>query len=182
MNKAWQQIDLNGRGLQSVNLALSREMRKHRVAYGWWLLFPIGGHRLYLAERVGACLYTALTLLAVLLFLTFGAFVALIAVSAVLLWALFDLWWIDRRITAYNKRLRMRMFLQQDSPPPAGYRGRAAELDPEHLVADYAREKEQERGGHQPVTGSPADSSGPIPTFQEQEALLRELARRRRRP
>ncbi|MFN2350076.1 MAG: TM2 domain-containing protein, partial [Thioalkalivibrio sp.] len=43
---------------------------------------------------------------------------------------------------------------------------------------DYVRIKESERAGHQPVGGSVNDAGKPrVPSFNEQETMLRELAR-----
>lgn len=62
--------------------------------------------------------------------------------------AAYDAWWIDGRVTELNKRLRREVFLAGDAPPP-GYSGR---------VIDPPRRR--------------------VPSFAEQERLLREAARR----
>jgi hypothetical protein len=103
MGSSWKRSDLGGEGLQAVNLRLARVLRKRRVAYALWLAFPLGAHRWYLRERYGALAYIALTVMAFAFpWVAFG--------SAAL--ALFDLWWIDRRVTRLNKRLRMQIALQ----------------------------------------------------------------------
>jgi hypothetical protein len=63
--------------------------------------------------------------------------------------AVFDAWWIDRRVSRLNKRIRRDVFLSGDAPP-AGYSGR---------VIDEPRRRP--------------------PSFAEQERLLRTLARGR---
>ncbi len=60
----------------------------------------------------------------------------------------YDAWWIDHRVTVLNKRIRREVFLAGEAPPP-GYSGRV--IDP------------------------PAPR---VPSFAEQERLLREMARR----
>jgi hypothetical protein len=96
------------------------------------------------------------------------------AVSAVLL--VHDLVWIDRRTTELNKQIRMSRFLRRGAKPPSGYRGRYTDDD----LKGYIDIKERERAGH-PADGdaTPPESPGRVPSFDEQERLLRELARRK---
>ena len=113
MTDSWKRLDLDGGGLQQANLRLARSLRKRRTAYLLWIGFPVGAHRWYLREPVGAAAYCALTLA------TAAAWQAVLPALGL---ALFDLWWIDRRLTRMNKRLRMQAFLRPgaDGPPP-GY-------------------------------------------------------------
>lgn len=178
MPEAWKGLDLGGEGLQSLNLRLSREMRRRPLAYALALGFPLGLHRLYLKSPAGAALYWVLSTAAVAAWLWLGGAWAAGAALAELALLAFDLVWIDRRVVAYNKALRMRRYLRAGARPPAGYRGRYTEQDE---LADYLREKAGERAGHQPVDfkaleGAPRDARRP-PSFAEQEAMLRELAR-----
>lgn len=115
MGKAWKKLDLAGGGLQQANLRLARALRKRPVAYALLLLFPAGAHRWYLKEPFGALAYLALSALAWICW-PFGV--------AALGFAVFDAWWIDRRVTSLNKRLRMQAFLGDVPPAPAGYSGR----------------------------------------------------------
>jgi hypothetical protein len=115
MGNAWKQQDLGGGGLQQANLKLARTLRKRRTAYALLALFPVGAHRWYLAEPAGALAYCALTALAFFAW-PFGA--------AALAFAMFDAWWIDRRVTALNKRLRMAALLGAGPGAPADYAGR----------------------------------------------------------
>lgn len=102
MKRSWKRLDLEGGGLQAANLRLARTLRRRGVAYALWLAFPLGAHRWYLKEPWGALAYCGLSAAA--------AFLPALAAAAAA-FALFDLWWIDRRVTALNKRLRMQAFL-----------------------------------------------------------------------
>ena len=121
MSKAWKHLDLGGGGLQQANLQLARSMRRRPVAYAWLLLFPLGAHRWYLREPIGAAAYPALSALAAF---WWPAAIAMPAFAA------FDLWWIDRRVTALNKRIRMQAFLRDAPGPPEGFAERFAKDDP----------------------------------------------------
>lgn len=177
MKKAWEKIDLEGGGLQAVNQRLSRTMKRHSLAYALWLLFPLGLHRHYLAAHKSGLVFPALTLLALLGGTLLHSLWALSPLLAVALFALYDLIWIDRQIVIQNKRIRMQVYLGTGAAAPAGYRGRY----PEDTGLDaYIREKEQERAGVQPVKTAPSAGQGrKAPSFAEQEAMLRELSKRR---
>lgn len=181
MSEAWKQLNLEGGGLQSMNARLTQQMRRHRVAYPLCLLFPLGLHRYYLHEPIGGSVFLALSLLAIALALGPGPTWALWPLGLQLALLTYDLFWIDRRIVAYNKALRKRHFLRPGTTPPAHYKGRYTD---DTDLDDYLREKESERAGHQPIeTGddNPDDSTTRhTPSFSEQEAMLRELARARR--
>jgi hypothetical protein len=181
MTKAWKRLDLGGGGLQSVNLTLSRAMRKRSIAYAWWLLFPVGAHRLYLFDRAGFLGQTALSAIALVALVVLGAQVAGTVALVLAVWALYDLFWIDRRVTTENKKLRMRVYLQADSPPPKNLRGRFNAEDAEATLAEYTRIKELERSGYATDDRASAQSETHLPSLQEQETMIRELARRRRK-
>lgn len=105
MAQSWKRSDLGGEGLQAVNLRLARVLRRRPTAYLLWLAFPVGAHRWYLKEPYGALAYCLLSVASLLaLPFAFGAAA----------FALFDLWWIDRRVTALNKRLRIEISLGRD--------------------------------------------------------------------
>lgn len=178
MSKAWKGLDLGGEGLQTLNLRLTREMKRRPVAYALALGFPLGLHRLYLKSPAGAALYWLLSAAAGAAWLWLGGAWTAGVILAELALLGFDLVWIDRRVVAYNKELRMRRYLQAGARPPADYRGRYTERDE---LADYLREKAGERAGHQPVdfealTKAPRSARRPL-SFAQQEAMLRELAR-----
>lgn len=177
MQKEWKNLDLEGGGLQTVNLNMTR-LQKHRgVAYALWLLFPLGAHRVYLNTSATSLIYTALTGLAAILWLSVGK-AALVPLAAEALLAVFDLFWIDRRVLAINKALRMELYMGTGARPPSGYRGRYGD-DPTTLLEEYKAVKEREKAGVQPVGKDREAARGRIPSFAEQEAMLREITRRR---
>ncbi|OOG23581.1 hypothetical protein B1C78_10645 [Thioalkalivibrio denitrificans] len=177
MSQAWKKLDLEGAGLQRLNVLLAREMKRRSAAYALLALFPLGLHRFYLAEPVGGLSYLGLSLLAGVLALTLGPVWLLVGLVPALLLAAVDLVWIDRRVTDCNKALRMRLFLQPGTHPPKGYQGRYP--DDDTGLDDDVRLKESERAGPPPA-GSGAADAGRVPSFNEQEAMLRELARRKK--
>ena len=154
MSGAWRRLDLAGGGLQEANREIARTLRRRGIAYGLWLLFPVGAHRFYLAEALGGLVYVAATA-ALLAFAVAGWTVAALVASAVLVsLAAFDLWWIDRRVTDLNKRLRMRAYLRPVPGAPPGFKGRLTDA---------------------------ADTPASRPaSFTEQERLLTEIERARR--
>jgi hypothetical protein len=176
MKKAWKQLNLGGEGLQTLNAEYTRHMRRVPPAYAAMLLFPLGAHRWYLREPYGALGYLALTLAAIAGALTLGMAGFALPAVAELLFAAFDLFWIERRVLALNKSLRMRQFLRPGTTPPENYRGRY----PDDGLDEYMRLKERERAGHQPAADEKQNtgtSHARAPSFNEQEALLRELTR-----
>ena len=181
MSQAWKKIDLEGGGLQAVNQRLSQLLRRRRLAYGLWLLFPLGAHRFYLESRRGGLVYLGLTVLSLAFWFGFGGEAAVLPLGAALLFALYDLFWIDRRITALNKTIRVRLYMGMDAAAPAGYAGRYTDTD-EDLIETYSKEKEQERAGHQRIS-APREygEQKRAPSFAEQEAMLRELAKKRKK-
>ena len=120
MSEAWKKLDLGGDGLQAVNRRLARELRRRPVAYALLALFPLGAHRWYLREPVGGFAYCALSALSIAWWP-----LALAAVA----FAVFDAWWIDRRVAALNKALRRRAFLGDRPPAPPGFSGRVQDGD-----------------------------------------------------
>jgi hypothetical protein len=148
LSEAWKQLDLHGAGLQHANLELARRLKRRGHAWALLAAAPLGLHRAYLEDRRGAWLWRAASVALVLLSF-WDLRIASMLAAAMLAAAGFDAWWIDRRVTALNKRIRREVFLAGEAPPP-GYTGRIAE-----------------------------EPSRRAPSFAEQEQLLRELARRR---
>lgn len=154
MSRAWRKLDLAGGGLQEANRELARRLRRRAAAYFLWLLFPLGAHRFYLAEPLGGFAYVAASV-ALAAFLALGWGMASIAVSvATVSLALFDLWWIDRRLTRLNKRLRMQAYLRPGPGAPPGFKGRLTDRADERVSAPSS--------------------------FSEQERLLTEIERAKR--
>ncbi|WP_038051609.1 hypothetical protein [Thioalkalivibrio sp. ALJ1] len=181
MSKAWKELDLEGGGLQSVNARLAREMRTRPTAYAAWALFPLGLHRFYLRDPLGAAGFLLLSVATLVL-----AFLAptgwwLAPMVAGLLWAGVDLWWIDRRVTDYNKELRKQVFLRKGNKPPQDYRGRyTSDDDAQRELTEYQQIKESEKPGQSGIAGSNdrnRDVGGKrrMPSFNEQEAMLRQM-------
>lgn len=177
MAKAWKVLDLEGGGLQTANLILARRLKKASWAYFLWLFFPLGAHCLYLEAPRRAALYWILTLLPLAAAYVTSATVALALALPVLALALYDLRWIDRRRVALNKEIRMRVYLRQGSAPPAGFRGRYTD---DADLTGYLKEKEKERGGHQPVSTRATDTGKRVPSFAEQEAMLRQMQKEKK--
>ena len=176
MSEAWKDnnFNLTGDGLQSANLKLVQILKKRAVAYKWLFLFPVGMHRIYLDSPGAAWVYRLLTLAIIAGFLLGYAIPALILLAGQIGFALYDIRWIEDRVAALNKIMRMNVYLKQGAGAPKSFRGRYTDdgLD------DYISGKEQERGGHTPIIPStrPATTSR-MPSFAEQEAMLRELAK-----
>jgi len=151
-------MDLAGGGLQSANLRLARLLKRRRIAYALLILFPLGAHRLYLEDRLGALLYGLGTVAAILSLSLGAALVAYVLGAALLARALLDVRWIDNALARINKRLRIEVYMSQTAGAPADYRGRFA--------------------------GEPAGNDSPREdralSFSEQERQLRDAVRRRR--
>lgn len=174
MSEAWKKLDLEGDGLQSANVALSKVLKKRSTAFALLAAFPLGLHRDYLASPAGAWAYRGAAIAAVaLLFTPYWQAAALLGAGLTAA-AAFDIRWIDDRVAALNKAARRRLTLRKDLAPPPGYRGRqfGDELE------QYVKDKETERAGHgdsaAPQHGSTASR---MPSFAQQEALLKEIAR-----
>lgn len=123
MTEAWKRHDLHGEGLQQANLELARALRKRRTAYWLLLAFPVGAHRAYLYEPVGAWGYRAVSVAALAL-LALKPIWAFVPAGLLAAWLAFDVFWIERRLTSVNKQLRMRAYLRPSAGPAPGYRGR----------------------------------------------------------
>jgi len=147
LSAAWKRLDLGGAGLQRANLALAGRLKRRGRAWALLVGAPLGLHRAYLDDAKGAWLWrvaAVVALAAALWDLRIAAGVGAAWVAAVA----YDAWWIDRRVTALNKRIRREVFLAGEPPPP-GYSGR--------------------------VIAPPGPR---VSSFAEQERLLREAARR----
>jgi len=172
MAKVWKKWDLGGGGLQSANIALLRYRKRPGPAYALWLLFPLGAHALYLNAYARAAIYMVATVIAAIVAWSGYPIAGLALIGCVALFALYDLVWIDRRITELNKALRIAVSLQAGGGAPRTFTGRYQDPD----LDTYLKEKEQERAGHTPLT-PPVRATGRSrsASFAEQEAQLRAL-------
>jgi hypothetical protein len=158
MGNAWKNQDLGGGGLQNANLRLAALLKKRRTAWLLLFAFPVGLHHDYLADPRGAWSIRITALLAAGA-LWYGVASAAIALGAVLLvWTLIDIRWVEQRVVALNKQLRMQVYLGQTAGAPAGFKGRYTD---------------DER-----PTAEPPSGTGRALSFTEQERLLREHARK----
>jgi hypothetical protein len=150
MDPKWQKLDLEGGGLQAMNLRLARTLRHRRTAWSLLLLFPLGAHRWYLHETGWAVAYLLLTLAAAAGWVG-GWTWLLFALPLLLLLLIADIAGLDNRIAAFNKRQRMAAYLSPGAGAPADFRGR--------------------------IPGKPGQQTpARVPGFAEQEKLLRALA------
>lgn len=184
MSEAWKKIDLEGSGLQAANMKLAKLLKRRGLAYSLLALFPLGLHRDYLASSAGAWTYRAGSVLAVAALLIGLPWLAAALAIALSAFAVYDIRWIDNRIAALNKKARVEVLKTTATPPPVGYKGRytdATPNDPDHLE-DYVKIKEQERGGHTPFDKTaPSGQPKRAPSFAEQEAMLREMFKSKRK-
>lgn len=177
MALAWQKLDLEGGGLQSANLRLIRHLKRRKTAYLLWILFPLGAHRIYLDDLPRAFGYAGLTAVTIVLYLSLPGGWALGPAALAILWALYDLVWIERRITRLNKQIRLAEYLRPGNRPPAGFRGRYTDEDSGTAAAagsEASRNEDRPAGAM-----AAAHGSARIPSFAEQERILRELAKRK---
>jgi hypothetical protein len=139
LSEGWKRLDLGGAGLQRANLELAARLKRRGRALALLAAAPLGLHRAYLDDSKGAWIWRAASMLALTAALWdlrgAAALVAGMAAAAV-----YDAWWIDRRVTALNKRIRREVFLAGAAPPP-GYTGRDPAL-PTRRTPSFA---EQER-------------------------------------
>ncbi|MCK9189539.1 TM2 domain-containing protein [Acidithiobacillus sp.] len=184
MPKAWEKLDLQGAGVQSLQIRLQKLQKKSLWGYLYWCLSPFGAHRFYL-EQSWAWVFPLISvaiLVLTFLGLTWEAVGLVVVLCAVALW---DLSRIGLWISAYNKELRKASWFAQQTPAaPANYQGRADSSEKsaqwQRELQDYTQAKESERAGH-PATNTPA-KKGFAPgqrrlSFAEQERLLAEMAK-----
>jgi len=179
MTNAWKQWDFSGAGLQTLNLELTKRLRKQPLAYGLWILFPLGLHAFYLREQRLGWIYLATTIVFVVLLISTPWPYPTTLGGILVIAALIDLATLGRRLTAYNKALRIALLLRPETQPPPGYRGRYTDEDAD--ISDYLAIKDQEQAGHS-VRTAPRAQRAKAASFQEQEAALRELMERQKRP
>ncbi|WP_414039907.1 TM2 domain-containing protein [Acidithiobacillus sp. M4-SHS-6] len=181
MPKAWEKLDLQGAGVQSLQIRLQKLQKKPLWAYLYWCLFPLGAHRFYLEES-WAWAFPLVTA-AIVALAVFGLFWEAIVLAVLLLGiALWDLSRISPWIGTYNKELRKATWFARQTPAaPANYQGRAdtgeASAQWQRELQNYTAIKESERAGHPAAQHQPSFAPGQRRmSFAEQERLLREIA------
>lgn len=175
MSDAWKNLDLEGEGLQAANLKLVQRMKKRKQAYTLLAIFPLGWHRDYLEDLRGGWLYRIASV-ATLAALYMGYNWPALALALVIIgFALYDIRWIEDRVAAINKALRIQAYKTKPAiQMPKDFRGRYTD----ESLEDYIKLKEQERGGHVLPGKDPAlNSRSRAPSFAEQEAMLNALAK-----
>lgn len=177
MSKAWTKRDLGGGGLQSANLRLAALLRKRGTAYALLAAFPLGMHRQYLGDRRGAWLYRAGSLLAIAAYLLDQPAISVALFAALAACALYDLARIDKTVARVNKQLRMQVYLGQSPGAPQGFKGRYRDDTPDQHLKIKDRERADGPGRTSPAPHRPSR----VPSFAEQEKLLRELAAKDKR-
>jgi hypothetical protein len=167
MSKRWTESDLGGGGLQSANIRLAALLRKRSTAYALLVLFPLGIHRDYLHDTRGAWLYRGGTGLAIAAYLLGETMLSAGVLAVLAAGAIYDMVRIEHMTARVNKRLRIKVYLRQASGAPADFKGRFTEEQ------DHDPQDEQQTGFRQTP---PGPSRPRVPSFAEQEQLLRELA------
>jgi len=175
MSKAWTKLDLEGGGLQSANLRLAALLRKRGTAYALLALFPLGLHRGYLHDRRGAWLFRAGSLLCVAAYLLDRPAIGGVLLAALAAGALYDLFRTEDLVARLNKQLRMQVYLGQTPGVPPGFKGHYSD----DALDEYLKIKDQEHG--EPQSAPTLSRPSRVPSFAEQEKLLRELAATRDR-
>lgn len=172
MGKSWTKLDLGGGGLQSANLRLAALLRKRAKAYALLAVFPLGLHRHYLQDPRGAWLYRGGSLLAIAAYLLGQPAISVALLAALAAGALYDLFRIDDTVARINKQLRMQVYLSQTSGAPQGFKGHYSD----DTLDEYLAIKDREQAGQLPQPAPGRHPASRVPSFAEQEKLLRELA------
>lgn len=177
--KTWERLDLQGGGLQDANIRLARRLKKPLAAYLLWCLFPLGAHAIYLGYPWRALVYTGASAATAILYLATGDALALLPLAAAFLLALYDLMRMRRWIIERNKQIRVGVYLSRTPGAPEGFKGR---FDDDSL-AEHPTEKERKTSPGIPLKAERRWSTpGHAPSFAEQEATLRELAKKSAKP
>ena len=155
MSEAWRGLDLGGGGLQAANIRLAQALKRRPRAYARLAAFPLGLHRAYLDDPRGAWVYRGASVIALAAF-AIDWRIALPIVCLIAGAVVHDFFWIERRIVALNKTIRVAVYLSQSPGAPHDFKGQYTDEDA-------------------PVRAPR------VPSFAEQEKLLRELAKDRER-
>ena len=175
MSDAWKNLDLEGEGLQAANLKLVQQMKKRKQAYILLAFFPLGWHRDYLEDLRGGWLYRIASVITVAVLWSGFIWPGLALAVLIIGFALYDIRWIEDKVAAINKALRIQAYKTKSGMVmPKNFRGRYTDED----LDDYLKIKEQERGGHVAPGKDPAlNSRSRAPSFAEQEAMLNAMSK-----
>lgn len=155
MKKTWQEHDLQSDGLQSINLAYTAQRKDVKKAYLLACLFPFGAHQFYLKQNKKAGIFLLLTVLLMALAGVAPFISALIGFAEVILLTK-DIINMETSVAEFNKQLKLALSLQQNQAVPDNFKGR------------YTDDDSKEQNTQQKIL-----------SFAEQEALLREMARKK---
>ena len=180
MSDAWKNLDLEGEGLQAANLKLVQQMKKRKQAYLLLAFFPLGWHRDYLEDLRGGWLYRIASVITVAILWSGFMWAGLALAVLIIGFALYDIRWIEDKVAAINKALRIRAYKTKSGMPmPKNFRGRYTDEG----LDEYLKLKEQERGGHVAPGKDPAlNSRSRAPSFAEQEAMLNAMSKSKPKP
>ena len=156
MKKTWQEHDLEGSGLQSINLNYLKYKKDTQKAYLLTAIFPLGIHQFYLGQAKKGSLYIILTLL-LLAFANVSPFISAIIGFIEVMMMFKDIKGMEETVSTYNKELKMKLSLQQDQKTPEDFKGKYTDND-----------------------NNESSTQQKILSFAEQEALLKELARQKK--
>lgn len=154
MKKTWQEHDLEGKGLQSINLNYAARKKETKKAYLLACVFPLGLHQFYLGQTKKGWTYVILTAL-LLATANVSVFISALIGFAEIMLLTRDIVQIENSVAEFNKKLKMSLSLQHDTGIPENFTGK------------YSDEKNQ------------SSTQQKILSFSEQEALLRELSSRK---
>lgn len=161
--QTWKKLTLSNAGLQSTNIELVALLKKRRTAYGLLAFFPLGLHRSYLLSPGGAWAYRGVSFAALLTGWLLGWTWGLAVLSLTLFFALYDLRWVDDRVAQLNKAARLKVYRKPDLAAPKEFRGHYVDSDTQDATLASARKTNR------------------IPSFSEQEAMLKELQKSRQK-
>ncbi len=124
MTRKWQDLDLQGGGLQALNRRLAATLLKRRTAWLLAIPLPLALYHWYLGRRFQGAAHLAACCAAAILAAQGMNTAAAIILGIATVAGLLDLALMERRIITVNKAKRLAAYLGAGSAPPAGYRGR----------------------------------------------------------
>jgi len=156
MKKTWQEHDLEGSGLQSINLAYLKSKKDIRKAYLLTAFFPLGIHQFYLGQPKKGGIFIFLSLL-LLAFANIAPFVSAIIGFIEVMLMFRDVKSMERIVSDFNKELKLNLSLQNQHAAPENYKGK------------YSDDDDNQKSSKQKIL-----------SFAEQEALINEISKRKK--